>query len=216
MFSSNQDIFSTQLSSLQVGERLSSQLRFIKEIDALKNVLRHTLLIDGSRRENDAEHSWEMSVMAMVLREYFAPGTDISRVIQMLLVHDLVEIYAGDTFVYDEQDTLTQAERELRAADVIFGLLPAHQNQEFRGIWEEFEARQTPESLAAKALDRFQPLFHSYLTEGKNWRTRNICAGAVRKIMSPIADGSTVLSSVAESIITESIKKGYLFDDGKI
>lgn len=208
-FQKNTVVYSL-LSSLPSNDRLLSQLLFIKEIDSLKNVWRHTMLIDRSRKENDAEHSWEMAMMALILKEYFSSAVDTDKVIRMLLVHDLVEIYAGDTYVYDQEATPTQSERERQAANTLFGLLPADQSQEFRSLWEEFEARQTNESCMARALDRFQPLLHSYLTEGETWKMNSVDAHSVRKIMHVIGEASPALGKLSDSIIEESINRGYL------
>lgn len=137
--------------------RLRRQLDFILEIDKAKAVLRRSRLLDGSRRENDAEHAWHLAVMALVLAEYANEPIDLSRVVKMLLVHDIVEIDAGDTFIYDDSDPAAKAERERQAAHRIFGLLPADQQQELLALWEEFEARRTADARFAAALDRLQP-----------------------------------------------------------
>src|SRR5262249_50705513 len=149
-----------------MSDRLARQIAFIIEIDKAKQVLRQTLLMDGSRLENDAEHSWHLAVMALLLAEYAGEAVDLLRVLKMVLIHDLVEIDAGDTFVYDVEALATRREREERAADRIFGLLPADVEEEFRALWEEFEAQATPEARFAAALDRLQPLLHNYHTGG--------------------------------------------------
>ena len=153
-------------------ESLPQQIDFILEIDRLKSVLRRTSLLDHSRRENTAEHSWQIALMAVLLAEYADPQVDINRVVMMLLVHDLVEIDAGDTFIYDEQARVTQADRERRAADRIFGLLPQGQGQRLRALWEEFETRESPEARFASAIDRLQPLLSNYFTKGSSWKKR--------------------------------------------
>src|SRR5699024_9412161 len=135
-------------------ERLTSQLRFILETDKLKRILRRNTLVDDSRRENDAEHSWHLALAARVFAEYAPAGTDIDRVVEMLVLHDIVEIDAGDTFIYDSQEAGSQAERERAAADRIFALLPEDQAEATRDRWEEFEARETAEARFAKAIDR--------------------------------------------------------------
>src|SRR5690606_28879866 len=151
-------------------ERLKKQLEFIIEVDKLKQIYRQTLLMDGSRNENDAEHSWHLALMAMVLQEYSPKkDLDITKVLKMLLIHDLVEIYAGDTFCYDEKANLNKNQRELEAAERLFSILPPDQNQEFRDLWDEFEKRETPEALFAASLDRIQPLICNYLTGGHTW-----------------------------------------------
>ena len=161
--------------------RPQQQIDFLVEIDKLKKVLRQTWLLDQSRYENDAEHSWHIAMAAMLFLEYADdPQVDLLRVIKMLLVHDLVEIDAGDTYAYDEKACLDQPEREQKAAERIFGLLPPDQSAEFRGLWEEFEARQTPEARYAAALDRFQPLLHNYRTGGRAWLDHAVTSDRVR------------------------------------
>lgn len=155
--------------------RLDRQLVFILEIDRLKTVLRRTVLLDRSRRENSAEHSWHIALMAVLLEEHAAErGLELLRVVKMLLVHDLVEIDAGDTFVYDVAAQAGKLERERRAAERLFGLLPADQGTELRALWDEFEARTTPEARYAAALDRLQPLLHNLETEGHTWRQHGV------------------------------------------
>ena len=191
--------------------RLQQQIDFLVEIDKLKQVLRRTWLMDQSCYENDAEHSWHIAVAAMLFREYADdPNVDLLRVIKMLLVHDLVEIDAGDTYAYDEQRLVDQAECERRGADRIFGLLPPDQAAEFRSLWEEFEARQTPEARYAAALDRFQPLVHNYLTGGRAWREHGVTSDKVRVRNRPVADGSPTLWQYAEDLIRDAVEKGFL------
>ncbi len=191
--------------------RFEQQLRFIQEIDRLKQIFRRTYLIDSSRRENDAEHSWHLAVMAMLLSEYAAaPQLDVSRVIKMALVHDLVEIDAGDTYLYDEHAGEDKSERERRAADRIFGLLPDEQAIELRALWEEFEARATPEAKFALALDRFQPLYHNYRTKGISWQEHGITSQQVLRRLSVMQDGAPQLWDYAQRLIRESVEHGYL------
>ena len=195
----------------ETPERLAEQVRFIVEIDKVKHVLRQTWLADGSRRENDAEHSWHMALMAILLLEYAEePGLDPLRALGMILVHDLVEIDAGDTFAYDDEARADQAERERRAADRVFGLLPPDQARALRALWDEFEARQTPEARYAAALDRLQPLLLHMPTEGKCWRSHGITADQVVERCSPIGDGSSVLWAYAQRLIREAVERGYL------
>ena len=167
--------------------------------------------MDQSRYENDAEHSWHIALAAMLFLEY-ADDTkvDVLRVIKMLLVHDLVEIDAGDTYAYDEKACLDQAEREQKGAERIFGLLPPDQATEFRGLWEEFEARQTPEARYAAALDRFQPLLHNYLTDGRAWLDHAVTSDRVLVRNRPVVDGAPLLGQYAEDIIRDAVAKGYL------
>jgi putative hydrolase of HD superfamily len=195
---------------LPIPPRLQQQLEFIVEIDRLKTIVRQTLLIDRSRKENDAEHSWHLAMLALVLGEYAPPQTDLLRVVKMLLVHDLVEIDAGDTFLYDEAGNASKAEREQKAAERIFHLLPADQASELKDLWQEFEARQTPSALFASALDRLQPLLHNYYTQGGTWQSHNIHRDQVLARKQLIAAGSPVLWDLAQTLIDESVRLGYL------
>ena len=155
-------------------ERLERQIAFILEIDKLKSVLRRSYLLNEERHENSAEHSWHLSVMALVLAEHANAEINQLRVLKMLLVHDIVEIDSGDTYVYDAAGNDTKAEREQEAARRIFGLLPGDQQLEITQLWQEFEARETPEAQFAAALDRLMPLLHNYHTEGRSWREHGI------------------------------------------
>ena len=193
------------------SSRLAQQVEFIVEIDKLKQVYRRTWLTDKSRQENDAEHSWHLGVMAILLLEHAQqPQLDLLRVLKMVLVHDLVEIDAGDTFAYDDAGAADKAERENAAADRVFGLLPAEQAAELRAIWEEFEARQTPEAKYAAALDRFQPMLHNYLTQGKAWQEHGVTADQVIARNQHIAEGSPMLWKFAEAFVADAVAKGYL------
>ena len=191
--------------------RLAKQVEFIVEIDKLKQVVRRTWLTDKSRQENDAEHSWHLGVMAILLLEHAQqPRLDLLRVLKMVLIHDLVEIDAGDTFAYDDAGALDKAERESAAADRVFGLLPADQAAELRTLWEEFEARQTPEAKYAAALDRFQPMLHNYRTQGKAWQEHGITADQVIARNQHIAEGSPALWEYAREFVADAVAKGYL------
>ena len=191
-------------------QRLTQQIQFILEIDRLKHILRQTLLVDASRQENSAEHSWHLAIMAIVLAEYAPAGTDMSRAIQMLLIHDLVEIDAGDTFCYDVQGNLDKADREQRAADRIFGLLPPDLEAELRLLWEEFEARETATAQFAAALDRIQPLLHNYKTAGGTWKKHGVSIDQVWKRMEPVKQGTPDLWEWVEAIVAESVAAGYI------
>ena len=192
-------------------DRLQQQLAFVREVDKLKHVFRRTWLLDGSRLENDAEHSWHLALMTFLLSEYASgENLDLIRVLKMVVVHDLVEIDAGDTYAYDSEGRETQAERELRAADRIFSLLPPDQAMAFRALWEEFEARETAEARYAGALDRLQPLMHNYFTEGRAWLEHGVTADPVIVRCHPIADGSPRLWQYAEHLITDAVARGYL------
>ncbi len=193
------------------NDRLAAQIEFLVEIDKLKGVLRQTWLIDRSRRENDAEHSWHLAVMALLLAEH-AAGSDLDllRVVKMLLIHDLVEIDAGDTLVYDQAEAAAKADREQQAAERIFRILPPDQASLFRRLWEEFEARRTPESRFAAALDRFQPMLHNYYTQGKAWQRHGVTSGQVIAHNQHMAEGAPALWEHARRLIRDAIEKGYL------
>lgn len=190
--------------------RLQQQINFIIEIDKLKQVLRQTSLINQSRKENDAEHSWHLAIMAILLSEYAAEDIDLLQVLRMVLIHDLVEIDAGDTFCYDQAALADQAQREQRAANRIFGLLPADQAAELRAVWEEFEARKSPEARFAAALDRLQPLLHNYYTQGGTWRQFGVTLGQVMVRTRAIAAGSSILGEFANSLIQDALAQGFL------
>lgn len=193
------------------NDRLSRQIRFLLEIDKLKRVLRQTWHLDQSRKENDAEHSWHVAVMAVLLAEYAAePGLDLAHVVKMILLHDLVEIDAGDTFAYDDVAARDKPEREQAAADRLFGLLPADQAAEFRQLWEEFEARRTPEARYAAGLDRLQPLLHNYHTQGRTWREHGVTAEQVLARNRHMSEGAPQLWQFAEDLIRDAVRKGYL------
>lgn len=190
--------------------RLDSQIRFVLEIDRIKLIVRQTLLADGSRKENDAEHCWHLATMAIVLAEYGPPGLDIARVIRMLLVHDLVEIDAGDTYCYDDAAVATQHQRELCAADRIFGLLPPDQAAELRALWDEFEAGQTPEAKFAAALDRVQPVLLNYYTQGRAWLEHGVRRDQVIRRNCTIEAGAPRLWDHIRALIDDAVEKGYL------
>jgi putative hydrolase of HD superfamily len=194
-----------------VTERLRRQIEFLVEADKVKAILRQNYLVDGSRRENDAEHSWHLALMAAVLAEWSADSNiDIAKVMRMVLIHDLVEIDTGDVFVYDEEARAAQAKAEREAAERIFGLLPSEQAGEFRALWEEFEVRETPEARYAAALDRLQPLLLNYHSGGLAWREHDIAAGQVRRINQSIERGSPELWEFARRLIEEAVDEGLL------
>lgn len=190
--------------------RLDQQLSFILEIDKLKTVIRQSLLIDMSRRENSAEHSWHLAMMATLMIEYAVEHVDVLHVIKMLLVHDIVEVDAGDTFAYDTAGYTDKDEREQKAAERIFGLLPTEQGRELRVLWEEFEARSTPESKYANALDRLQPLLHNSRTQGGTWRIHKVTKDKVLKRMEPIKAGMPEVYPMVERIIEEACTVGWI------
>ncbi len=194
---------------------LERQFAFILELDRLKGVLRRNSLLDRSRRENSAEHSWHVALMALVLSEFAAEPVDKSRVIELLLVHDLVEIDAGDTFAYDVQGATTQAQREQTAADRIFGLLPDDQAQRLRARWDEFDASETPEARFALALDRLMPMVHNALTEGSAWREHGVKADQVRRRAESIERGAPALGALAQRLINAAVEAGHLHNSSK-
>ncbi len=190
---------------------LAQQIRFLVETDQLKRVLRRTSIVGNHRRENSAEHSWQLTLMALVLAEHAAaPGLDQLKVLKMLVVHDLVEIDAGDTFVYDKAGVEDQEEREERAAERIFGLLPAETGAELRALWDEFEARESPEAKFAKAMDRLQPMLLNYVNGGGVWRKHGVRADQVREINCCIEDGAPELWRYAEDLIEDAVRREYL------
>ena len=194
--------------------RLDEQIRFITEIGRLKGVLRQTMLAGPGRRENSAEHSWHLAVMAQTLAEHAPPGTDIGRVTAMVLVHDLVEIDAGDLFVYaDAAQQARQEEAERAAADRIFALLPPDQAGRLRGLWDEFEERRTPEARFARALDRLQPMLANLQTGGGTWREHGITADQVLAKVRLIEDGSPALGRYARDLVNRAVRDGLLAPD---
>lgn len=192
------------------SEKIKNQIAFIIEIDEMKRILRMNLHADGSRRENDAEHSWHLAVMAMLLEEYCADKVDIGRVIKIALVHDLVEVYAGDTFAYDSKGYEDKEEREKQSADKLFGMLEPEQGAYFRALWDEFEAKETPEARYANAVDRLQPLLLNYLTDGHTWKLGDVHAPQILKRMDIIRTATPELWHIVEGIISTSIEKGIL------
>jgi putative hydrolases of HD superfamily len=192
-------------------DRLDQQIRFVGEIDKLKGVLRQTMLAGPGRRENSAEHSWHLAVMALALAEHAPPGTDIGRVTSMLLVHDVVEIDAGDLFVYaDAAQQARQEEAERAAADRIFALLPPDQAGRLRGLWDEFEERRTPEARFARALDRLQPMLANLQAGGGTWREHGITADQVLAKVRLIEDGSPALGRYARDLVSRAVRDGLL------
>jgi putative hydrolase of HD superfamily len=191
--------------------RLAQQIAFIAECDKLKEIFRQTINTQSRRPENDAEHSWAFCLCVIVLAEYAnIPQLDVLRVLKMGLIHDLVEIDAGDTFAYDTAAMVNQHDREARAADRIFGLLPADQSLSFRALWDEFEARTTAEAKFAHACDRFQPMLLNARTEGGSWRKHHVTHDQAQGRSAPVADGSTVLWEAIEQMLREAVAAGHL------
>lgn len=191
-------------------ERLKRQIDFIREADKLKNVFRQSYILSDDRKENDAEHSWHMSLMAVILSEYANEDMDLFKVIRMALVHDLVEIDAGDTFAYDGEAVVSKEAREKKAAEKIFSLLPPEQGREMRRLWEEFEAGNTPEAKFAAAIDRLQPLLLNYGSKGKSWKEHDITADMVIRRNKHAKEGSEKLWEFAKGVIKSAVEKGYL------
>ena len=192
-------------------ERLDQQLKFTAEIDKMTSILRRTMLIDKSRRENDAEHSWHIAVMALLFEEYVSEPVDIGHVVKMCVVHDLIEIYAGDTFAYDVEGNKSKAEREEKAADRLFALLPEEQGAYIRALWEEFDGMETADSKYAACLDRIQPFFHNTLTEGHTWvESGTTDRAAVEKRMSIVKEFMPKVYPWVEKNIDNAIAKGWL------
>lgn len=192
-------------------ERLKKQLEFVVEIDKLKNVFRQTLLMDKNRYENDAEHSWHLGVMAILLSEYAAvKKIDLTRVLKMILIHDIVEIDAGDTFCYDSKAGIDKNKREMKAAKRLYSILPDDQASELMGLWKEFESMSTVEARFAAALDRLQPLMHNYHTNGAAWQAHHVTSDQVKSRNRHIMDGAPKLWDFAEKLINDAVDKGYL------
>ena len=192
---------------------LARRIRFALEADRLKGVLRRTRLVDGSRLENSAEHSWHVALLAVLLREAAPPGVDHARVVRMLLVHDLVEVDAGDTFCYDADANLGREARERAAAARLFGILPAEQARELAALWEEFEAAESADARFAAALDRFQPLLLNFHGGGGSWREHAITRSQVLRRMDPIREGAPALWPVVLDAVARAVAAGHVRDD---
>ena len=192
------------------ADRLTSQLQFIIEIDKMKTIIRRTLLMDGSRRENDAEHSWHIAILAMVLKEYANKPVNIDKVVKMCLVHDLVEVYAGDTYAYDDKGNATKLDRETAAADKLFSILPDGQGDEIRALWEEFDAHETDEAKFALGMDRLQPILHNFITEGVTWKEGHVTSDKVLKRNEGLKDIAPELWDLIEWLVNTAVERGYL------
>lgn len=194
-------------------ERLKKQMEFILEADKIKRIGRQTYLSDGIRKENDAEHSWHLALMALLLQEHSNKELDVLKVITMVLIHDMVEIDAGDTYAYDEAGHATKRDREVAAADRIFGLLPEDQGAYFRELWEEFEAYETAEAKFAHTLDNFQPLMLNDATDGRSWVEHNVKKSQVLKRNQKTAEGSAAIMGEIQKIVEKHVAKGHLLDE---
>ena len=194
-------------------ERMEKQLKFLMEIDKVKNVFRQTWLADGNRKENDAEHSWHLAVAAFLLKEYAAEETDILNVILMVLIHDLVEIDAGDTYAYDAEGAETKRAREEAAADRIFGLLPKDQGMYFRELWEEFERYESADAKYAHLLDNFQPLLLNHESGGLSWREHSVKKSQIYKRNEKIEETSPQVWEKMKEIVEEHVRLGDVKED---
>lgn len=211
------------------NERLKKQLEFLLTLDKLKNVYRQTYILcddlpQGSkefddnfkekkplpRRENDAEHSFSLAIAAAVLAEYSNEPVDIAKVMKIVLVHDAVEIYAGDTYCYDDEGAKTKEAREKAAAEKIFGTLPEEQAAEYRALWDEFERNDTPEARFSNAMDRIQPLLLNYSREGYSWKEHGVNSSQVRKRFDKVKDGSAELGQMVDDLLDKAIENGFL------
>ncbi|RZK54416.1 MAG: HD domain-containing protein [Pedobacter sp.] len=193
-----------------MNEDLLKQIDFIKEIDKLKYIQRKTKLFNSDRNENDAEHSWHLAMMTIVLSNHSDKPIDVVKVLKMVLIHDIVEIDAGDTFIYDAVKNHSNTDEELIAAKRIFGLLPKEQAEEFISIWEEFEQGETNEAKFAKSMDRLEPLLQNTSNNGGTWKEFNVPYQKVYDKKKAIKDGSTTIWNYAENLINESVEKGIL------
>lgn len=195
-------------------ERLRQQLAFLAEIDKMKSVYRQTILMDRSRRETDAEHSWHLAMMAMTLFEHNRDKrVDLSRVIRMGLVHDLIEIYAGDTYAYDEEGNKTKAAREREAADRLFAMLPEEQGKQYRLLWEEFDAEETPDARYAVAMDRLQPFLSNYMTQGQTWIPNRVTEAKVRGRVGIIETAVPEIWPLVDQMIRQCVENGWLIQE---
>ncbi len=194
-------------------ERLEKQIQFIVEADKVKNIFRQTYLADGRRKENDAEHSWHLALMAVLLKEHMNEDADVARVMIMVLIHDLVEIDAGDTYAYDEKGAQTKREREVKAAERIFGILPEDQGRYFRELWEEFEAYETPEAKFAHLLDNFQPILLNDASGGKSWVEHGVHKSQPMKRNERIPGTSDIIWEKMQEIFEKHVENGNLKAD---
>ena len=192
------------------NEKINKLLRFAAETDKMTAILRRTMLVDGSRRENDAEHSWHIALMCMLFKDFAPQGTDISRAVQMCIVHDLIEIYAGDTFAYDVSGNQDKAEREAKAADKLFSQLPENLAKDFRTLWEEFDAMETPDAKYAAAMDRLQPFLHNTLTEGHTWKEGKPSLDMVEKRVGVAKEIIPEISDWYNKNIERALNEGWL------
>ena len=194
-------------------ERFQKQLDFILEADKEKNILRQTHLSGHGRRENDAEHAWHMAIMIYLLKEYANEEIDVAKAMMMALIHDIVEIDAGDTYAYDTKGLETQKDREEKAAERIFGMLPEDQKDELKSLFEEFEAYETPEAKFARAMDNFQPLLLNDSNNGGDWKEHDVCRSQIMGRHKKTRLGSEEIGQYSEELIMENVKKGNIRDE---
>lgn len=192
------------------NSRLWKDMEFIVELDKMKSIFRETSIIGEDRREDDAQHSWHISLMAVILAEYSDEKIELLKVIKMLLIHDLVEIFAGDTFCYDEKGNEDKRERELEAAEKIFGMLDEDKGRELRALWDEFEEIETPEAKFATAMDRFQPMLSNYHNNGGTWKKYGIKQSDIYKRIEPVQQTSQEIWKYVEYIIEDAFDKGLI------
>ncbi|GJM36980.1 MAG: phosphohydrolase [Acidimicrobiales bacterium] len=191
---------------------LADRIRFVYELDKLKSELRQTLLADGSRRENSGEHSWHLAMLAMVMAPHAKEPIDLDRAIRILLVHDIVEIDAGDVDIYDYEARKAKEAEEVIAADRIFGLLPEPEASELRALWDEYEARETPEARFAYSCDRLQPFLLNLAIGGESWTRRGVSGSAVKAVNSKMVDGLDGVWEVVEKLIDRAVDEGTILD----
>ena len=194
-------------------ERIDKQFEFIREIDKEKEITRHTFLADASRRENDAEHAWHMAIMTILLSEYSNEEIDLLKTITMLLIHDIVEIDAGDTYAYDEKGKENQAEREEKAAKRIFNMLPEDQAEKMIALWHEFEAQRTPEAKFARCMDNIQPMMLNDASNGLAWEENGVKISQILKRNERTAEGSKVLWDYMKHILQKNMDEGHIVKD---
>lgn len=195
-------------------ERLEKQLKFCKEIDKEKLIGRQTYLSNAERKENDAEHAWHIAIMAIILSEYSNKNIDVLKTVTMLLIHDLVEIYEGDTYAYDDEAKKTQHEREQKAADKIFGLLPSDQCENLISLWNEFEQGETPEAMFAHTMDNFQPAMLNAATNGKAWKEHEVLLSKILERNKDTSQSSKELWDYSyNNFIIPNLQKGKIIDD---
>lgn len=193
-----------------VSQRLKQDIEFIVELDKMKSIFRRTSVIGEDRQEDDAQHSWHISVMAMILSEYANEDIDICKVIKMLLTHDLVELYAGDTFCYDNIGNMDKRDREVKAADKLYGMLEEDKGKELRALWDEFEDQKTHEAKFAASMDRLQPMLSNYNNNGGTWKKHNVAKKDIYKRILPVKESSNELWEFVEYMLEDAYNRGLI------